>query len=79
MQIILQIKLGIYTSQQSLKNEQTCNQYTNITIELIRHTTFEQGQFNTPHFQQRHNLQNPANRYGQAVVQSTHLKIKAPT
>ena len=60
-------------NQQTLCYEWRFNQDSNVTVELIRQTAFKQAWFRTQHFQQTQSLQNPANWYGQQVVQSTHL------
>ena len=65
-------------NQQSLLNEQRCNQDTNITIEPIQQTAFEQAQLKTLHFQQIPNLLILAKRQGQPVVQRTNIENQSP-
>ena len=65
-------------NQQTVRYEQICNPGINVTVKLIRQTTFEQAQHSTLYFQQAQSLQNPAYEYGHPVVQSTHLMNHSP-
>ena len=65
-------------NQQTLEYEQRCLSDINVTVELIRQTTFEKVQLRTPYFQEAQSLQNQVNEYGQPGVQSHNPTNQRP-